>query len=40
MLAQLLAVFGFTEPISTVVEFLIVLFAIGYGVEALKKFKK
>jgi len=40
MLAELMSVFGLGAPISTVVEFLIVLMAVGYGYELVKQFKK
>lgn len=38
MLPELLGVFGLVEPISTVVEFLIVIAAIGFGYDFVKKF--
>lgn len=40
MLAELLNVFGITTPLSDVVEFLVVIMAVGYGYKLIENFRK
>lgn len=40
LLSAILNAFGLTSPIADVVEFLVVLMAIGYGAEIVKKIGK
>jgi len=40
MLAELLNVFGITNPLSSVVEFMVVVMAVGFGYELVKGFWK
>lgn len=40
LLSAILNAFGLNSPISDVIEFLVVLMAVGYGVEIVKKIGK
>ena len=40
LLSSILTAFGLVSPVADVVEFIVVIMAVGYGVELVKKVGK